>query len=225
MPTEQASKSSDRLSRRDRKRATILAAAQQVFLANGFVGTSMDEVAATAAVSKQTVYKHFSDKGTLFREVVTNVVQARDGGIPADFLAEGDGSIGERLRSFSRSFLRGVMQPDVLKMRRLVIGEVGRFPELGHAFYELGPKRAREQLAIALHNAADGYDLPMHDPEVAAEHLLSLILSIPLDQAMLIGDEMRFTEASLEKFADEGVTAFLRAYGISEAESPNDVEG
>src|ERR1700681_2117036 len=92
-------------SRGARKRAAILEAAQQAFFANGFVGTSMDQVAAKAAVSKQTVYKHFSDKEALFREVVTDVVQARDGGIAPDFLSTGDGPIGERLRSLARHFV------------------------------------------------------------------------------------------------------------------------
>src|ERR1700688_1814769 len=85
-------------SRGARKRAVILEAAQQAFFANGFVGTSMDQVAAKAAVSKQTVYKHFSDKEALFREVVTAVVQARDGGIATDFLSTGEGSVEDRLR-------------------------------------------------------------------------------------------------------------------------------
>ena len=203
-------------SRETRKRAAILEAAQQVFFANGFVGATMDQVAASAAVSKQTVYKHFSDKKALFREVVTNVVRARDGGIPSDFLSAGEGPIGERLRSFGRHFLKGVMQPDVLKLRRLVIGEAGRFPELGQSFYELGPSRAAVQLGLALGEAAIRYGVPLGDPELAAEHLLSLILSIPLNQAMLLGDDHSFTDAALDRYADEGVTAFLRAYGFSD---------
>ena len=203
-------------SRSARKRAAILEAARQVFLAEGFVGTSMDQVAATAAVSKQTVYKHFSDKEALFREVVMEVVRAREGGIAADFLSAGEGSVGEQLRPFARSFLRGVMQPDVLKLRRLVIGEVGRFPELGKAFYDLGPRRATGQLARALRRAAAQQGLSLEDADLAAEHLLWLILSIPLNQAMLLGDEARFTEAALDRYANEGVAAFLRAYGFSE---------
>jgi TetR/AcrR family transcriptional repressor of mexJK operon len=187
-----------------------------VFFANGFVGTSMDQVAATAAVSKQTVYKHFSDKDALFREVVTNVVRARDTGIAADFLSTGGGSIGERLQSFARNFLKGVMQPDVLKLRRLVIGEAGRFPELGQSFYDLGHKRATEQLSLALRESALRRGLSLEDPNLAAEHLLWLILSIPLNQAMLLGDESSFTDAALDRYADEGVTAFLRAYGFSD---------
>jgi TetR/AcrR family transcriptional repressor of mexJK operon len=202
-------------SRGARKRAAILVAAQQVFFANGFVGASMDQVAATAAVSKQTVYKHFSDKEALFREVVANVVQVRDGGIAVDFLSTGEGSIGERLRRFARNFLKGVMQPDVLKLRRLVIGEAGRFPELGQSFYELGHKRAVEQLALVLRQPAARQALSLEDPELAAEHLLWLILSVPLDQAMLLGDEMSFSEAALNRYADEGVNVFVRAYELS----------
>ena len=203
-------------SRGARKRTAILEAAQQVFFANGFVGASMDQVAATAAVSKQTVYKHFGDKQALFREVVTNVVRAREGGIAPDFLATGEGPIGERLRSFARHFLKGVMQPNVLKLRRLVIGEAGRFPELGQSFYDLGHKRAVEQLAVALREAVARQGPSLEDPELAAEHLLWLILSIPLNQAMLLGDDNAFTAAALDRYADQGVTAFLRAYGFSD---------
>ena len=216
MDSRIATGKADGPSREARKRAAILDAAQQVFYANGFVGASMDEVAATASVSKQTVYKHFGDKQALFREVVTNVVRVRDGGIAADFLSSGEGSMGQRLRSFARSFLRGVMQPNVLKLRRLVIAEAGRFPELGQSFYDLGPGRAAEQLAAALREAAARYALSLEDPELAAEHLLSLILSTPLNQAMLLGDEHSFTDAALDRYADEGVTAFLRAYGFSD---------
>jgi TetR/AcrR family transcriptional regulator, mexJK operon transcriptional repressor len=172
----------------------------------------MDQVAATAAVSKQTVYKHFSNKGALFREVVTNVVRARDVGITAELLSAGKGSFEEQLRSFARFFLKGVMQPDVLRLRRLVIGEAGRFPELGEAFYDLGPKRAAEQMALAMRESSGQQGFFLQDPDMAAEHLLCLILSIPLNQAMLLGDAHGLTEAALDRYADEGVSVFLRAY-------------
>ena len=44
------------------KRDAILTAATALFLRGGFRGTNMDEIASRAAVSKQTVYKHFTDK-------------------------------------------------------------------------------------------------------------------------------------------------------------------
>ncbi len=45
-----------------RKRKAIVGAATTTFLHKGYLGTSMDEIAALAGVSKQTVYKHFADK-------------------------------------------------------------------------------------------------------------------------------------------------------------------
>ncbi|KTF29426.1 TetR family transcriptional regulator, partial [Xanthomonas vesicatoria] len=46
----------------DRKRHAILEAASAQFRQHGFEATSMDRVAATAGVSKRTVYNHFPSK-------------------------------------------------------------------------------------------------------------------------------------------------------------------
>ncbi|HEY0618876.1 MAG TPA: TetR/AcrR family transcriptional regulator, partial [Kribbella sp.] len=55
------------------KRQQILEAALTAFLENGYVGASMDQVAATASVSKQTVYKQFEDKEHLFHAIITDI--------------------------------------------------------------------------------------------------------------------------------------------------------
>ena len=65
-----------------RKRTAILEAATTVFLRKGYLGTSMDEIAALAAVSKQTVYKHFADKQRLFSEIVTSTVDEAGDRLP-----------------------------------------------------------------------------------------------------------------------------------------------
>ena len=61
--------------RSTRKREAILDAATELFLTREYAGTSMEDIASAAAVSKQTVYKHFSDKQTLFREVALGSVE------------------------------------------------------------------------------------------------------------------------------------------------------
>ena len=58
------------------KRTAIMDAATTAFLRNGYKGTSMDEIAALARVSKQTVYKHFADKASLFSAIVNAAVEA-----------------------------------------------------------------------------------------------------------------------------------------------------
>ena len=54
----------------DRKHRSMVEAARILFLKQGYEGTSMEEIAVKAAVSKQTVYKHFADKKRLFEEIV-----------------------------------------------------------------------------------------------------------------------------------------------------------
>src|SRR5437762_669774 len=48
----------------------IMEAATILFLRNGYLGTSIDDIAALAHVSKQTVYTHFADKEQLFTELI-----------------------------------------------------------------------------------------------------------------------------------------------------------
>ena len=62
-----------------RKRRAILDAARTLFLRNGYAGTSMDDVAALAAVSKQTVYKNFADKQRLFTEFIGSDIAQVEG--------------------------------------------------------------------------------------------------------------------------------------------------
>src|ERR1700737_611368 len=174
--------------RASRKRRAILDAAGDVFLRNGYVGTSMDEIAAVAAVSKQTVYKHFTDKATLFNELITVTVRDTDGA-PGPIVPSGVGPIDEELRAFARHLLRGVMQPRVLQLRRLVIGEATRFPALGRAFHEAGPAAMIDTLATLFARLADQGHLHVDDPRLAAEHFLWLVLSSPLNRAMLLGDD------------------------------------
>src|SRR5690554_5879039 len=59
--------------RNEEKAQRILDASLAVFVAQGYVGTSTDQIAAAASVSKQTIYKYFSDKEGLFTALITNV--------------------------------------------------------------------------------------------------------------------------------------------------------
>src|SRR5580704_9434914 len=97
--------------RSDRKRRVILEAATARFLRSGYAGTSMDEIAADAAVSKQTVYKHFDDKERLFREIVAVTVdEISDPNYEAVIALQESGDIGADLRELARGQLRRVMQ-------------------------------------------------------------------------------------------------------------------
>ena len=196
-----------------RKRGAIVEAATTLFLHNGYRGTSMDEIAARAAVSKQTVYKHFADKERLFSEIVTGTVSEISDPVHEEVLElEDSGDVEADLRGLARELLHMVMQPRILQLRRLVIGEAGRFPQLGRAFYEQGPGRTIAALATAFEQLAERGVLQLDDPRLAAAHFNWLVMSIPLNRAMFLGEDRPPARAELDRYADAGVRAFLSAY-------------
>jgi TetR/AcrR family transcriptional repressor of mexJK operon len=200
--------------RTERKRRAIVEAATALFLRHGYGGASMDQVAALAAVSKQTVYKQFADKERLFQAVVSAVSGTVDAFI-ADLQATlgSTGDLPRDLQALARRYIRAVMQPRILQLRRVMIGEANRFPELGREYYERGPERVIQAFASAFEVLARRQLLRVDDPLRAAQHFAFLVLSIPMDRALVCGDEDGFTAADLDSIADAGVQVFLAAYG------------
>jgi TetR/AcrR family transcriptional regulator, mexJK operon transcriptional repressor len=199
--------------RSTRKRRAILDAAMTLFLRTGYLGTSMDEIAALAAVSKQTVYKHFADKERLFCEIVISTVNdASDPNHDEVLGLKDSGDVEADLRDLARRQLERVMQPSLMQLRRVVIGEVSRFPELGRIFYERGAGRTLEALAGVFARLAERGILELEDPDTAAAHFNWLIMSAPVNRAMLLGDDAIPSSAELDHYANDGVRAFLAAY-------------
>lgn len=197
-----------------RKRKAILDAATEVFLKSGYLGTNMDEIAALSGVSKQTVYKHFSSKEALFIEIVTSMTD-NAGDVVRNEVAELDegGDVAEYLVDYAYRQLKVVLTPRIMQLRRLVIGEVSRFPELARVLYERGPARALATLGAMFERLAARGLLTIDDPAAAASHFNWLVMSAPLNQAMLLGDEAIPKPAELRRHAAEGVRVFLAAYG------------
>lgn len=196
------------------KRRAILGAATEVFLQKGYLAANMDEVAALAAVSKQTVYKNFPSKEALFVEIVSRIANQASDRVHSEMpdLAEGE-DIGEYLRRYAYRQLSIVLTPRVIQLRRLVIGEAGRFPELARALYEGGPRRAIEAMAVLFKRLADRGLLTIDDPAVAACQFNWLIMGEPLNRAMLLGDDAIPKSEELRRHAAAGVRAFLASYG------------
>lgn len=199
--------------RTERKRRAILDAAADLFLRQGFPGTNMDEIASLAHVSKQTVYAHFASKEAMFVTVVemlcTGASDAVHGERPV-FTAGDD--VAAHLRDYARRQLEIVLTPRLMQLRRMVIGEGTRFPELGRALHDAGPGRAITAFAetLAAMNAAGV--LAIADPQLAAEQFNWLIMGEPVNRAMLLGDAAIPDKAWLRQHADQGVRVFLAAY-------------
>ncbi|WP_245317835.1 TetR/AcrR family transcriptional regulator [Ensifer sp. 1H6] len=140
----------------------------------------MDEVAAMAVVSKQTVYAHFGTKEALFLDIVTGMT-----GVAGDELEEQvadpiDGRpIEDFLLDFAEQQLAIVMTPRLMQLRRLVIGEAERFPELGKRLHAKGPRRSIDRLRKALAHYREAGDVEAQDLRAAASFFNWLVMGEP----------------------------------------------
>jgi len=202
--------------RTPRKRRAILAAATEVFLQHGYLGASMDEVAAKAGVSKQTVYKQFENKERLFAEIVLGTSDQLIDGLQqayADTL-EGAADAREALRALAYRLLQSLTADGVLQLRRLVIAEADRFPEVCGAWFTSGFEKSLEALGQALHRLSErGLLRELDDPTLAAYQFAGLVMYKPMNRAMFAGTRQRPKPGELEGLADRAVDVFLAAYG------------
>jgi AcrR family transcriptional regulator len=195
------------------KRAAVLEAAASIFLGGGYLGASMDDIAEQAGVSKQTVYVYFSSKEALFAAMasaLSNEASDRVHNNVAEF-RDGD-DLRRYLTDYAVLQLQVVLTPRILQLRRLVIGEVGRFPELGAVLYAGGPGRAIASLAAAFERLSKRGLLSVRDPLLAATQFNWLIMSAPLNRAMLLGDKAIPAAKELREHARASVRMFLDAY-------------
>lgn len=155
--------------RSPRKRRAVLEAAPTVFLDNRYLG--MDEIETLAGVSKQTIYKPLADKEILVCEIVTSTIDEVTEPFHNDVLDPEDSGDVNAFHDRARRLLI-VMQPRLRQLRRLVIGEAGRFPDLGRTYHQRGPERAIAALATAFRSArlAERGERQLDDPLLAAAH-------------------------------------------------------
>jgi TetR/AcrR family transcriptional regulator, mexJK operon transcriptional repressor len=121
-----------------------------------------------------------------------------------------------QLHRFAWAYADTVMQPDLLSLARLTIGEVQRFPEIGSAYQAAGPERVLEGLIGYLTAYRDANRLTFDDAELAAEDLWGLILSAPRTQALYKPD-FHISRAALARYVHNGLRVFLRAYSTNPA--------
>jgi TetR/AcrR family transcriptional repressor of mexJK operon len=214
----------DEHTRAARKRAQIQRAAIREFLRHGYAGASMDDITAAARVSKQTVYKHFGGKESLFLAIVNDTV----GEVLSELFHRVDLRLGDsadlehEMYALGRRLISLIMRPELLALRRLVIGEAGRFPQLGDLWWQGGPARVTAELAPHLQRLAGQGELVIDDAELAAAQFNWLVLSIPLNRAMLRPGGQQLTQDELNHHADMGVRTFLAAYRPGPPRDPED---
>ncbi len=198
-----------------RKRRAVIEAAARLFMRQGYGATSMDAVAREAGVSKATLYAYFDSKGSLFAAIVGEACARQAEGGQCVF-AEEEGDLAERLLRLGRSYLSFLMRDEVLAIHRVVLAEGPRFPELGRAFFEAGPRRMVARLAEDLRLLQHQGRLRAGDPTLAAEQFLSLLRPSAFLRRLL-GVPPEPDRAEIDRVAAAAVETFLRSWCIGSA--------
>ncbi|MBI5340975.1 MAG: TetR/AcrR family transcriptional regulator [Mycolicibacterium rufum] len=196
------------------KQDAILSAGRELFLAHGFRGTSVDQIAGEASVSKQTVYKHFGDKRELLMAIVASVVDTT--ALPfaerVAVLRQTD-DVETDLIELGAEYLRSVLSEPVVQLRRLVIAEAAHLPELAALYYDHAPARTLHALADLFGHLDGRGVLTVAEPGLAAEHFAFLVVGLSIDKALFFGGSQTLSEMDLDRHVRAGVGVFLAAYG------------
>ncbi|MEM6413051.1 MAG: TetR/AcrR family transcriptional regulator [Pseudomonadota bacterium] len=193
----------------DKERA-IINAAREIFLENGFDGASMDTIAITAGVSKRTVYNRFQSKEKLFAATIEETCK-RILPVSVDTLDISE-PIEKVVRVLAEKILRGLLQPDVISLRRIATFEAGRKPEVGQSFLEHGLHFMLNSSADMLGKVAEANNLKIDDTYTAVCQLGAL-LTEPLYSEMLFGAVPQDLDAAVEKQLAGALKMFWNAYG------------
>lgn len=187
-------------------RELILKAATEAFVAHGFSGTSIDQIAAQAGVSKPTIYSHFQGKEQLFTAIMNSICD----NFEEPFV--GPNADTEELSTIliriADNYTRAILQPGVVAMHRLFVAEAERFPELSRRYYEVGPRRVHQTLAAFFKNRMARGEIRETDPLVLAQFFAAVVIA-PMRTRRLFAVESDIDWAGLDRQSREAVALFL----------------
>lgn len=155
-----------------RKRAAIIDAARQEFLARGFRDTSMDLIAERADVSKRTVYNHFANKEALFKAVTASLIAEMHLAITTVY--DPDQALKKQLTEIAKSEVELITSHAYLAMFRTVLVESFASPGLVQEIMDELPE-GQDPLERWIQKATNDGRLLVSDRRIASRHFYSLL--------------------------------------------------
>lgn len=194
------------------KRRQILDGARAVFLADGFDGASMNEIARAARVSKGTLYVYFPNKEELFAALIR--AEKREQAEQTCQLDFDDPDVRGVLMGFGERLLDRMLRPSSIAHLRTVAAVAQKFPSIGRAFYEAGPLYGHDRLAEYLGRQTAAGRIAIDDPSLAAWLFSDMCKSIHMLPVLLAVSEA--PDATRRRAHVAAVLAvFLRAYPLA----------
>ncbi|MFC0531616.1 TetR/AcrR family transcriptional regulator [Phytohabitans kaempferiae] len=194
------------------KQQAVMAAAFTVFARVGYAQARVDDIAAAAKVAKATVYNHFCDKETLFRQAVKSLSEAAlaaNLAAIAQLVDPGD-DLATRLTEVGQQLVKCYCAEESRALRRLVCAEAAQFPDLVDLVTAVS-HQATAALADRLARLSLAGRLSIDDPETAAAQFAALLAG-PVDSLLRLGTRP-VRDAELLPLTRSAVSTFLKAFG------------
>ncbi|MEZ5770801.1 TetR family transcriptional regulator [Defluviimonas denitrificans] len=199
--------------KRGRKFDQVLEGARVVFMRDGFDGANVDDIAASAGVSKATLYSYFPDKRALFVEIAKRECERQAD--EAEALITLTAPPKCVLPQAARRIIDFLLSDFGRAVYRICIAEADRFPELGQQFYASGPQIIRDRLASYMNGAIARGELVIDDVFLAADQFAELCKA-DIFPTVIFGVRSDFTQADRDRVADGAVAMFLARYGTDQ---------
>jgi AcrR family transcriptional regulator len=189
----------------------IIDTAAQLFAAQGFAATSIEQVAAACSAGKDTIYRRFPSKEALFAAVVERVRAQTMRRLEMEIEASGGvGDALERLRRIARWFLTINLDPNMVAFKRIALSEAIVFGQDHHDQWQNDP--IMERLLALVSEAQKSGMLRGDDPHLLVSHLLHSIIFGPSNDAM-IGRTTYASAAAQDRYFDQAWRLFLHGAG------------
>jgi AcrR family transcriptional regulator len=189
----------------------IVEGARAVFLAQGFDGASMGEIARRAGVSKGTLYVYFDSKEALFEAIFEEESRLQAEQVFA--LDSSDHDVEAVLTRLGCAYVRFLCRPGGLSPLRTVISISERMPAIGKRFYEAGPATGVVRLCRYLEDQVAAGHLVIDDIEVAAAQFLDSCQSTVF-KPLIFNFGKPPTDERINHVVGIAVRTFLTAYRV-----------
>ncbi|MCB1839075.1 MAG: TetR/AcrR family transcriptional regulator [Alphaproteobacteria bacterium] len=177
----------------------------------GMAGTTMDDIAAEAGVSKLTVYNHFGNKEDLFETVIRVKCEGHTGDHIFDSLT--GKAPKDELFGIGMAFISLIYSEEAIALHRVIISEGPKNPEMGRLFYAAGPESLFGRFIKYLEKIEKGGVYKFPDKRDAAGRFFCLFKG-ELHMRVLLGIPPKPTGRELEKLARDSVEFFLNAFRV-----------
>ncbi|OTG80232.1 TetR family transcriptional regulator [Acinetobacter sp. ANC 5054] len=194
------------------KRQRILESAKQLFLEMGYHGSSMNQIAQNAGVTKLTVYNHFQDKATLFtcaiEDTCEEILSTRPHQLHAgsDFL--------QALYEVCELAMNIINLPEAIKLDLLLLELAAEHSPLVEQFYNASHLKLRQVWETLFRDAAAFDFIQAANPATQTELIVSLLAGLR-HQEVLLGMRDCPTAEEQRDIIGFAIEIFMLKYGKS----------